>query len=301
MKFRNIKYIIRHPKGILLKLFCHIGWIFPDKLYLVLVYYLKNGEWLNLNNPQTYNEKLNWLKIYDKNPLYTSMVDKLAVKDYVKAKIGEEYIIPIIGVWNSPDEIEWDKLPNQFVLKTTHGGANGGVIICRDKNVFNRTEAISKLKKAMKQNIYKSLREWPYKNVHKRIIAEMYMEDAQTKELRDYKFFAFNGTVRALFIATERGSGKVKFDYYDSEFHHLDLVQEHPMSGKQYDKPVCFEEMKRIAGLLSEGIPQLRVDLYEVNGNVYFGECTFFHHGGMVPFHPHEWDVTFGKWIVLSD
>lgn len=297
----NIKYLLKNPKGTLLELMYRFGWIFPDKLYLKLVYYIKNKEWINIDQPKTFNEKLQWLKLYDHRPEYTMMVDKYAVKDYVAKIIGEKYVIPTIGVWDKPEDIDWDILPNQFVLKTTHGGGNGGVIICRDKNVFNRVDAVLKLNKAMKQDLYKKFREWPYKNVQKKIIAEKYMEDIQTKELRDYKFFAFNGTVKALFIATERGGGKVKFDYYDSEFHHLDLVQEHPMSGKHYEKPVCFDEMKKIAELLSKGIPQLRVDLYEVNGNVFFGECTFFHHGGMVPFHPNKWDVTFGSWIDLSN
>ena len=229
------------------------------------------------------------------------MVDKYAVKDYVTRIIGKEHVIPTLGVWDKPEDVDWDILPNRFVLKTSMGGGNLGVVICKDKASFNKEEAIRKLQKAMKQDLYKNLREWPYKNVRKRILAEAYMEDDTTKELRDYKFFAFDGVVKALFIATERGSGDVKFDYFDADFNHQDLVQQHPMSGVDIPKPACFEEMKAIASKLSVGLPHVRVDLYEVNGKVYFGEYTFSHHGGIVPFHPEKWDYEFGSWIKLPE
>ena len=295
----DIKIFINKIRKVALRqLYCY-NWAIPDKTYLRLVYYLKNGEWLNLEHPQTYNEKLNWLKLHDKNPLYTSLVDKYSVKELVSKIVGDDYVIPTIGVWDRAEDIEWESLPSQFVLKTTHGGGNNGVVICKDKASFNILEAVEKLNKSMKQAIYKRLREWPYKNVPKKIIAEQYMEDSITHDLRDYKFFCFNGKVRALFIATDRGSGNVKFDYYDEAFNHLDLVQQHPMSGKNLPKPVCFDEMKIIAEKLSTGFPQVRIDLYEVNGKVLFGEYTFFHHGGVVPFHPKSWDFVFGSWIKL--
>ena len=207
-----------------------------------------------------------------------------------------------MGVWERPEDIEWDKLPNQFVLKTTHGGGNSGVIICRDKSSFDKQKALAKLKKSLKQDIYKSLREWPYKNVPRRILAEQYIEPKpDVKDLSDYKFFCFDGEVKALFIGTERGTGNVKFDYYDADFNHLDLIQQHPMSGRQLEKPTGFEEMKHIASLLSKGIPQVRIDLYNVNGKIYFGEMTFTHHGGVVPFHPESWDNKFGEWLKLPE
>lgn len=149
------------------------------------------------------------------------------------------------------------------------------------------------------QNYYLAGREWPYKNVPHRIIAEKYMEDKTVGELPDYKFFCFNGEVKAMFIGTERGTGDVKFDYFDANFNHLDIVQEHPMSGKVLSKPNCFEKMKELASKLSEGYPQLRVDLYNINGQIYFGELTLFHHGGIIPFHPESWDYEFGSWIKL--
>lgn len=275
------------------------SWL-PDKFYLSCLIRVTCGYWPNWRNPKTYNEKLNWLKLNDRRPEYTMMVDKYAVKDYVSIIIGSEYVIPTIGVWDNPEDIEWDALPNRFVLKTTHGGGNEGVVICKDINTFDREKAIEKLNKSLKQDIYRKLREWPYKNVPRRIIAEKFIE-GENGDLPDYKFFAFDGVVRALFIGSERGSGDVKFDYFDAEFNHLDLVQYHPMSGRNIPKPENFEEMKEIASKLSRGIPNVRVDLYNVKGKIYFGELTFFHHGGVTPFHPQEWDYTFGSWITLPE
>lgn len=270
-----------------------------DRWYIKNRYRLYTGKPLNLETPVTYNEKLNWQKLYDHNPLYTTMVDKYAAKEYVASIIGEEYIIPTIGYWDKPEDIDWDKLPNQFVLKTTHD--SGGVIVVRDKNKLNRDNAIKKLNKCLKADNYSSTREWPYKNVPRRVIAETYMEDKKTGELRDYKFFSFDGEVKALYISQDRGQQgeEVKFDYYDADFNHLDIFQYHKSGVKQPEKPMCFEEMKMLASKLSKGIPQVRVDLYEVNGKVYFGELTFFHHGGIVPFTPEEWDYIFGSWIKL--
>ena len=296
---RSLKKYIEHPNIAGYRLLQHYFTWLPDKFYVELMFRLKMGYWLDLKHPNTFNEKLQWLKLYNKKPEYTMMVDKYAVKDYVTSIIGEKFIIPTLGVWNKPEEIDWDKLPERFVLKTTHGGGSNGVVICKDKSRFDSKRAIEKLNKSLKQDIFKTLREWPYKDVPKRIIAETYMEDSQTKELPDYKFFCFDGEVKALFIATERGSGDVKFDYFDRFFNHLDLIQQHPMSGRNIEKPKCFDEMIRIAEKLSKDIPQVRIDLYEVDGQVYFGEYTFTHHGGVVPFHPKKWDYEFGSWVKL--
>lgn len=285
---------MRFYNGLLLKL----SPILPDKTFLSCMVRVRCGYWPNWKNPKTYNEKLQWLKLYDRRPEYTTMVDKYAVKDYVSKIIGENYIIPTLGVWDKPEEINWESLPNRFVLKTTHGGGNTGVVICKDKTTFDRQKAIDKLNDSLKQDIYRTLREWPYKNVPRRIIAEQFIE-SEGDDLPDYKFFCFDGEVKALFIGTERGSGDVKFDYFDADFNHLDLVQFHPMSGKQLPKPSNFEEMKQIASKLSQGMPHVRVDLYDVNGKIYFGELTFYHHGGVTPFHPETWDYTFGGWIEL--
>ena len=296
--FKIIVQWTKDPKRFFNGLLLRMSPILPDKLFLSCMVRLQCGYWPNWKNPKAYNEKLQWLKLYDRRSEYTTMVDKYAVKEYVAKIIGDKYVIPTLGVWERPEEIAWDELPDQFVLKTTHGGGNEGVVICKDKASFDKQKAIEKLEKSLKQDIYRTLREWPYKNVPRRIIAETMIGDGES-DLPDYKFFCFDGEVKALFIGTERGTGDVKFDYFDSEYNHLELVQSHPMSGKQLEKPVCFDEMKQVASKLSGGIPQVRVDLYDVNGRVYFGEMTFFHHGGVTPFHPQEWDYTFGSWIKL--
>ena len=290
---------IHQPKNILIGALNHWGHFLSDEQFLKCQYYLHMGKKLNLRNPQTYNEKLQWLKLYDRRPDYTIMVDKYSVKEYVKGIIGEEYIIPTLGAWDNFKDIDFNKLPKQFVLKTTHGGGNTGVVVCKDKETFDYDTAKDKLNKSLKSCIYDTIREWPYKNVKRRIIAEQYIEDKKIGELADYKFFCFDGEVKALFVGTERGTGNVKFDYYDSDFNHLDLVQFHPMSEHPLPKPQNFELMKDLSSRLSKGIPHVRVDLYECNGHVYFGELTFYHHGGIVPFHPESWDYTFGGWLNL--
>lgn len=277
----------------------HVRGLIPDKLYLQLLYRRLFDKKLDLNNPQTYNEKLQWIKLYDRRPEYTTMVDKYAVKQYVANRIGEEYIIPTLGVWEKPEDIEWNKLPYQFVLKCTHD--SGGLVICKDKSKLDKDAAMDKLRKSLRRDYYKASREWPYKNVPRRIIAEKYMEDSKLGDLPDYKFFCFDGVVKALFIGTERGTGDVKFDFYDADFNHLDLVQTHPMSGKILPKPENFDLMKELASKLSIGIPHVRVDFYNINGRIYFGEMTFFHHGGVIPFHPEKWAYTFGSWIKLPN
>ena len=198
---------------------------------------------------------------------------------------------------DSPEEIVWDSLPERFVLKCTHD--SGGLVICKDKTTFNKDIAIQKLSKCLKSNFYLAAREWPYKNVPRRIIAEEYKED-EFGELRDYKFFCFDGVVRALFIATERHNRKEPFfDFFDADFNHLDMRHGHPNAPYIPKKPKSFDEMKALAAKLSKGIPEVRIDFYDVNGHPYFGELTLFHHTGMVPFEPEEWDYKLGSWIGL--
>ena len=276
--------------------------LLPDKVYLSLKYYKYYGRSLNWKDPQTFSEKLQWLKLYDRKPEYTIMVDKYAVKKYVADIIGEEYIIPTLGVWDKPEEIEWEKLPNQFVLKTTHGGGNEGVAICRDKTTFDKTKAINLLNKSLKTDLYVVWREWPYKNVPKRIIAEKYIKPQQeNKDLYDYKFFCFDGEVKGLFVATERQNPneEVKFDFFDADFNHLPFRQGHDHAKQIPAKPKNFELMKNVAAQLSKEMPHVRVDLYDLGDNVLFGELTLFHFSGMVPFEPEEWDYKFGEYLKL--
>ena len=272
-----------------------------DEEYLKRRYKARFHRDLNLENPSYYTEKLQWLKLYDRNPLYTKLVDKYEVKKYISSIIGDEYIIKTLGVWDSFDEIDFESLPEKFVLKCTHD--SGGLVICKDKTRFDRKAAKKKINRSLKTNFFWVGREWPYKNVKPRIIAEEYMEDATTKELRDYKFFSFNGVTKALFIATERQNPNedTKFDFFDENFNHLPFTNGHPNALIPPEKPVRFNEMVEIANKLSEGIPHVRVDLYEVNGKVYFGELTFTHWSGFVPFDPEEWDMKFGGWIRLPE
>ena len=280
--FKKIKYAMR---------------LIPDKTYIQIYYFAHFKHFCDLKNPKTYNEKLNWLKLHDHNPLYTKIVDKHDVKEYVADIIGSEYIIPTLGVWNHFDEIDFDKLPNQFVLKCTHDSE--GLVIVRDKAILDKAIAKEKIEAALKQNFYYIGREWPYKDVKPRIIAEQYMEDHVDGELRDYKFFCFNGEPKAMFIASERASGHVKFDYFDLNFHHLDIKQKYANADKPLRKPETFEKMIELSRTLSDGFPHVRVDFYEVDGHLYFGELTFYHFSGFIPFEPDEWDEIFGRWLNL--
>lgn len=270
----------------------------PDKAFLKLMFYVRMNKKLNFNNPTTFNEKLQWLKLYDRKPIYTSMVDKYEVKKYVADIIGEEFIIPTLGLWDNFDDIDFNALPDQFVLKCTHD--SGGLVICKDKTKFDIVAARKKINRCLHSNYYKHGREWPYKFVCPRIIAEQYMED-DSGELPDYKFFSFNGITKAMFIATDRTkqNEETKFDFYDMEFRRLPFTNTHPNSQKEISRPKAFDEMIQLANKLSKGFPQLRVDFYDINGKVYFGELTFSHNSGMVPFDPEEWDLIFGSWINL--
>lgn len=297
----TISYIIKNPQIIYKLIAIIFNPLLSDKLYLSLFYRGEFGKKLNWEKPVTFQEKLQWLKLNNRNPAYSELVDKYEVKRIVGSQIGEQYIIPTIGVWYRFEDIDWDTLPEQFVLKTTHDGGGKGIVICKNKKTFDLKKAKKILTSSLSRNTYKNVREWPYKNVKPRIIAEQYIEDTLTHDLPDYKFFCFNGEVKALYVATGRSSGNVKFDFFDVNFNHLDIVQTHPMSGVQIEKPKCFEEMKRLASILSLGMPHVRCDFYQVNGQVYFGELTFYHHGGFVPFHPQSWNKIWGDWITLPN
>ena len=276
------------------------GWLknLPAEKFLKRMYRIQMGKELNLENPVCYTEKLQWLKLYDHKPVYTNMVDKYAVKQYVSECIGEQYVIPLLGVWNDVNDIDFSSLPDQFVLKTTHD--SGAIVICKDKKTFDINGAKKRLKYFMKRHYYDCNREWPYKNVPPRIIAETYMEDSTYQELRDYKFFTFGGEPKVLYIAQGRGKGEPTVaDFFDMDFNHLPFTIDHETATTPPPKPACFEEMKRLAAVLSKGTPQLRVDFYEVDGKVYFGEMTFFHCSGFEGFHPEEWDRIFGDWVIL--
>lgn len=275
-----------------------------DKLVIKAQFYQRMGYELDLDRPVTYNEKLNWLKLYDRNPLYSILVDKIKVKEYVANIIGNEYIVPTLGVWNSPEEINLDSLPDQFVLKCNHNSGIG-LFICKNKNDITKEKwqtVLNNLKIGLKENFYNRYREWPYKNVPHKILAEKYLDPGpNNRDLPDYKFFCFNGEVKALFVATERNklNEEVKFNFFDADFNPLPFRQRHELSKVIPQKPKNFETMKIAASKLSKGIRQVRVDFYEVNNTVYFGELTFFHFSGYVPFEPVEWDKRLGDMLSL--
>lgn len=270
--------------------------IIDDKIFVSLIYLCKLHKRLNLKNPKTYNEKLQWLKLYYRKPEYTKLVDKYEVKEYVANIIGKEHVIPTIGMWEKAEEIDFRSLPNQFVLKTTHD--SGGLYVCKDKSRINEDEIIKIMAKSLKRNYYRLHREYPYKNVKRRIIAEEFMNDDSGKGLRDYKFFCFDGEPKIMFVATDRPHD-TRFDFFDMDFNHLPITQGHPQAIKPIGKPKGFDEMKKMAALLSKDMPHVRVDFYDINGKVYFGELTFFHYSGIVPFVPEEWDETIGNWLKL--
>ena len=293
--------LLHNKRHLVFAIYRRIPWLIPDdELYLRIYYWLSLRKKLYLNPPVLYNEKLQWLKLYNRRPEYVTMVDKFAVKEYVSKIIGEQYIIPTIGVWDSPDEVEWDSLPNQFVLKTNHDGGGNGIVICRDKHTFDKKKALRELNRSFNRNTYMIGREWPYKMVKRRIIAEQYLEDNTKKTLLDYKFYCFDGVVKVMFVAWRGMHGEKKINYYDACFRPLSITQGCP-TFLMKDKPKCYDEMVYIAEKLSRGIPHVRVDLYEVNGRVYFGEYTFFDSGGTGDFKPDEWNKVFGDWITLPE
>jgi len=273
--------------------------LIPDKMYLKIKYRLAMKKKLNLKNPRTYNEKLQWLKLHDRKEIYTTMVDKYEAKEYVSKKIGKEYIIPTLGIYNTYKEINFEELPRQFVIKPTH--TSGDVYICKDKSKIDYKKLEKTINKWLKRRYFWCHREWPYKNVKPRIIIEKYMVDESGYELKDYKFFAFNGKVKAMFIATDRTSKEETcFDFYDEKFNHLPLKNGHPNAKKTIEKPENFDKMIKLAEKLSKNITHVRVDFYNINGKIYFGEMTFYHWSGLIPFEPEEWDYKFGDYIKIK-
>lgn len=272
-----------------------------DKRYISFLYRIHFRRKINLDNPQTFSEKLQWLKLYDRKPEYTRLVDKAAVKDYVAGIIGKEYVIPTIGVWERPEDIEWNALPERFVLKTTHGGGNAGVVICRNKASFDRNKAIKKLNRSLKQDIYRSLREWPYKNVPRRIIAEQYIAPAPNhNDLPDYKFFCFNGEPKFCQVITGRDT-KMCVDFFDKDWNHQPFHE--PKKSIFADvfpsKPENYEMMLKAAAQLANGKAFSRIDFYDIGEKVYFGEITFFPTSGMGGFTPNDYDSIIGQMISL--
>lgn len=272
--------------------------LLSDESYIRMLYFLLFNKRINLKNPTTYSEKLQWLKLHDKRDIYTQLVDKYKSRFYTEKILGnQDNLIPLLGVWDTFDEIDFDSLPQQFVLKTNHDSQ--GVIVCKDKSTFDINAARKKLNKCLSRNYFWASREYPYRNVPRKIIAEKFMVDEQCGELRDYKFFCFNGKCEFFFIATGRSTGNVMFDFFDKDLQPIPVIQGHPHAPKLPDIPENISEMILMAEKLSAGFLQIRIDLYNIQGRIYVGEYTIFHFGGLMPFVPDSYDEYFGKFIQL--
>ncbi len=290
---QNPVYFITSPaaKG-------YLNWV-PDELYIKIIYRLIMGVKCNLKNPITYNEKLQWLKLHDRKSEYEKMVDKYEVRDYIAKTIGEEYLIPCYGVYNSFEEIDFSELPEQFVLKCTHD--SGSVEICKDKAHFDFEGAKDRLTSAMRKNYYNTYREWPYKNVKPRIIAEKFVVDEFSNDLKDYKIMCFNGVAKCAFTCTGRFSEEgLRVTFFDDQWKELPFTRKYPRAENLIEKPIYFDEMKKIAEKVSCNMPFIRVDFYEVNGQLFIGELTLFPGSGLETFEPSEWDGILGNWIKLE-
>ena len=298
---KKIINYLKQPKKIIIYLMNKnfFFWM-NDKTFLKLKYRLIIKKKLDLNKPKTFNEKLQWLKLYDRNPEYTKMVDKYEAKKYVASIIGEEYIIKTLGIYSNFEGIDFNKLPNQFVIKPTH--TSGDIFICKDKDKTNYKKLRKKVNKWLKRRYYYFHREWPYKNIKPRIIIEEYMKDNTTKdELKDYKFMCFNGKVKCSFVCSNRyGKDGLKVDFYDLEWKKMAFQRHYPNSKENIKKKKNYELMIQLAEKLSKKIPFVRVDFYEINGKVYFGELTFFPGSGFEEFAPEEYDEILGKMLDLS-
>lgn len=298
-----IHSLFHDPRHILFALLRRMPWLIPnDEKYLSALYWLNFGVKPNLKNPTKFSEKIQWLKLHDHNPLYTKMVDKLAVKKFVSERLGSEYVIPVIAAWDSPKQIEWEKLPNQFVLKTNHDGGGHGIVICKDKSKLSIAKAMQELNHSFYRSSYMVGREWPYKNVQKRVFAETFINDSKG-ELRDYKFFCFNGKVKCFKIDYNRQVYH-QANYYDPKCHLLPYGEAAypPNFDADIHIPENIQEMIALAEKLAKDIPFVRIDFYNVDGKIYFGEITFYPAGGMS-----RWvgevdvDTIWGNWLQLLD
>lgn len=285
--FLNYLFLFLRPFGII-----------PVKLQLQIEYRCIMGKNLNLKNPIGFNEKLTWRKLYDHNPLYSKMVDKYEAKSIASKLIGDEYIVPCYGVWDSFDDIDFEKLPNQFILKVTHDSS--GIVLCKDKDTFDKDAAKKIIDESLKTNYYLKGFEWPYKNASRRVLADKLLIDGNRKELQDYKWWCFNGEPKVMYITNKGVLQQCEENFYDMEFKPLDINHGFPRTIPEYEKPDQFEKMKELAGILAQNIPFVRVDFFVVEGKIYFGEFTFFDHAGLRPFRDNAWDKKLGSFMEIN-
>lgn len=273
-----------------------LNWM-PDKWYLSFLFRSYMGYWMNWNAPKTFNEKLQWLKLYDRNPFYSNLVDKLNVRKYISKKIGSSYLIPLLNHWKSFDEIDFDSLPNQFVLKCSHD--SGSVIVCKEKKELDLSFCKKKLSKALNRNFYFWAREWPYKNVQPCIIAEKYESNLSDKDLVVYKVICMNGEPQIIQVIQNDKTIDETIDYFDTNWNLLDLKQNYPNSIKHIKKPVKLNDMLSLSEKLAQGITQVRIDWYVIRDQLKFSEFTFFSDAGLRKFTPSKWDLILGEQLKL--
>lgn len=283
-----------------INVFDNLGYFFsyiPDDEYCKVLYKARFGEEINLDNPKTYNEKIQWLKLYDRNPLYTTMADKIAAREYVSSKIGSEYVVPMYGAWDYFDEIDFDQLPNEFVLKCNHDC--GSFVVCKDKNTFDFERAKQKLENALTLNFYLHRREWVYKDIKPQILAEKYMGFIE----EDYRFVVFNGEVKFFYCGLDWAEPtRKKFNIYLPDLTYIPVRHSYPTNPNyNLKKPKHFAEMMEVSIKLAERLPLLRVDLWQQQGQVYVNELTFYQSAGFGIFDPEEWDEIIGSWLVLPE
>ena len=271
---------------------------FSDETYIRLKYKLMFGKEINLNNPRTFNEKLNWLKLNYRNPMMTVMADKYWAKQWVAKKIGQQYVVPCYGHWETVEKIEFDKLPERCFLKSNQD-SGGGMLIDKSKGIdMNAVRERFSSKAIQKKNWYWSSREWGYKHIEPCILAEEYLDEGTGHELHDYKFWCFNGQPIYMYV-TNKGK-VVKENFYDMDFNPVNINHGFERTVPEYQKPGNFEKMKELATAMSEGIPFVRIDFFNVNEHLYFGECTFYDWAGFKPFEEEEWDGKLGELLDLN-
>ena len=304
MIIRKLKTFMKNPvgayKNFMAQLIMKMKFL-DDKTYIKLQYLNEMNRLPNLKNPKRFSEKMNWVKLYGRKKEYNMMVDKYEVRKYVAEKIGEEYLIPLLGVWDSWDEIDFDALPDEFVIKCTHD--SGSVIVCKDKSTFDFEKAKEKINRKLNQSLYDFAREWPYKDLKPRIIAEKFMKEADGSGLKDYKFFCFNGEPTYLYISENLHDHAIAtIDFYDIELNNTPFKRtDFKTSNKKIVPPPNYDKMVEFARIFSKDIPHLRVDFYDINGEIYFGELTFFTSAGYLKLDPEEWDLKLGEMMDISD
>jgi len=295
---RRLKVVLKNP-NVLFSYFAQKGYFkwMNDEKYLRLLYRAIVKKELNLNNPKTFNEKLQWLKLYNRKSEYTGMTDKYKVREYVENKIGNKYLIPLIGVYNTFEEIDFKKLPNQFVLKPNH--TSGDIYMCRDKSKIIYSKLEKEVNKWLKRNYFWVNREWSYKNIKPRIICEKFMVDESGTELKDYKVFCFSGLPKMIQVDFNRFV-KHKRNLYDIEWNYIDASIQYPNDPRvKIKKPARLNTILELAKVLSKGCPHIRVDFYLINEQIYFGELTFYHGSGYEKFYPESLGIEMGNWIKL--